>query len=174
MENLDKEILEFWFPNNKEYCSFWFNSNPKLDSKIKNKYYNYLLFLESLNIVDINLKNKYNDSNKLLADIIVLDQFSRNIYRGTKNIIKNDKKAKMLAKYFIDNKYYLKYNFKKIIFILMPFRHSENIDDQQFVLNFLKMYESNDSIFKKFKTASERSFDEIKKNGCFLKRKLLK
>ena len=174
MENLYKEILEFWFPNNKEYCSFWFNSNIKLDTLIKEKYSKYLLFLESSNVLSSNFKNKYNNSEKLLADIIVLDQFSRNIYRGTKYILKNDDKAKELAKYFIDQKYYSNYNFNRIIFCLMPFRHSENIEDQQFVLNFLKMYECNSLIFKKFKSASERSFNEIKKNGCFLKRKSLK
>ena len=54
----------------------------------------------------------------------------------------------------------------------MPFRHSENIEDQKFVLDYLDNYnlDKNTQLYKKFKKASLISYNTILTHGCFPKR----
>tara|TARA_Y100000816_G_C26105174_1_gene586979 strand:+ start:232 stop:717 length:486 start_codon:yes stop_codon:yes gene_type:complete len=154
------QILNYWFPT-PEYQSFWFSS--KIDNDIKIK------FNEILNNIS-NENNIKTDPNYLLASIIVLDQFTRNIYRNTPNAYQNDTKALKLAKFFFDKQYDTNLPINKLVFALMPFRHSEDIKDQQFVLSKIKKLEeiySNNLIFNKFKKASIKSYNTIKKYNHF-------
>lgn len=51
----------------------------------------------------------------------------------------------------------------------MPFRHSENLEDQKFVLDYLKdiNIDKSTQLYKKFERASLSSFQTIKKYNCF-------
>lgn len=159
---MDK-VLNYWFPT-PEYQKFWFSST--FDEDIKLKFSNILFNISNNNDIDI-------DSENLLISIIVLDQFTRNIYRNTPQAYQNDTKALQLAKIFFDKQYDINLPINKLVFALMPFRHSENIEDQEFVLNKIKELEnihSNNLIFNKFKKASIKSYDTIKQYGYFSNR----
>ena len=71
------EIFTFWFPNDN-YNNFWFDKNLDFDSTIKAKYF-YLLKNIFVEIKNYDLFGM--NSDELIAIIIVLDQFSRNIER---------------------------------------------------------------------------------------------
>ena len=95
-------IIPYWFPNDS-YQEFWFDATP--DEYIK---LNYLKLLEREENGEYDhLENK----NDILSRIILLDQFTRNIYRNTNKIYKNDAKALNLAnkiiKYNKDKEYNL-------------------------------------------------------------------
>jgi len=113
-------IIPYWFPTAK-YQPFWFDGS--CDSHIK-KHYSQLLALEEAGNFD-----NLTDSQQLLARIILLDQFTRNIYRGTATAYKNDSKALQLALNVLDNSFHTypfhTYPLHQYIFILMPLRHTK-------------------------------------------------
>jgi len=154
------EVLKYWFPN-EEFNKFWFNKLKETDEYIRDNFNIYLS--EIMNEDPVIFYN----SDELLAKIIVLDQFTRNIYRGSSRAYQNDYKALDLAKKYFSLEYHVFNSINKIIFALMPFRHSENIEHQKFVLNILKTLDNESNIYIKFYRASLKSYNIIKKYGKF-------
>ena len=160
-----KEILEYWFPT-LEFQKFWFSDIK--DEEIKLKYGNILDNISKTETIP-------NNVDDLLSSIIILDQFTRNIYRNTDKAYQNDIKALKLAEIFFKNKYDLDLTINKLIFALMPFRHSEKIEHQEFVLNKIKLIQSNNilktesdnNILQKFNRASLKSYNNILKYSKF-------
>ena len=85
--NYINQILGYWFRD--DIKKFWFNKNSfRIDSEITNKFKFILIEAEKGNTVEW-LMNK----DSYLAHIILMDQFSRHIYRNTPDAYKNDNKA---------------------------------------------------------------------------------
>ena len=69
-------ILDFWF-NKKPNFELWFENGKKYDENIKKKFYKYLIEAEKGNLLHwLSYHKSY------LAYIILMDQFSRHIYRN--------------------------------------------------------------------------------------------
>jgi uncharacterized protein (DUF924 family) len=66
------------------------------------------------------------DSKPLLAAVIVLDQFSRNIYRGTAEAFAADPLAQKLAKRAVDLNWDQAMDEEQRQFLYMPFMHAES------------------------------------------------
>ena len=120
------EILQFWFPN-PQYQKWWFISNLKLDQHISEKYYKQMEKLFDGFSIDNYLNAQ---PKKIITDIILLDQFSRNISR-----VKNEedidiqaytKKAELLSEIWLGKKYYLTEQIEYTVFALLPIRHSKD------------------------------------------------
>ena len=140
-------ILEFWFPNDN-FQKFWFDKS--VDEFIKENFYDKLKYYER-NEINYKLLN----DNELLEVIIILDQFSRNIYRN-ENFRKNDDKALEMAKYFFENREWEDKPVQHLVFYLMPYRHSKEEENLQFVYDLLnqidtsKLNEGQKKLFTKF------------------------
>lgn len=149
------DVLEFWFPNN-DFNKFWFDKTK--DKLITNQFYNRLKVLEN---TYINCQEKSDE--ELLEIIIILDQFSRNIYRDNKEQIKlNDIKSLHLANYFFDNRKWNNLPLNHLIFYLMPFRHTNNIQYYQKIFEILNLYQKkNDNIdlYNRFYKATKSRFN---------------
>jgi tRNA(Ile)-lysidine synthetase-like protein len=103
-------------------------------------------------------------NESVLSSIIVLDQFSRSIYRGTSDIYKNDERAFSLAKRLIDCGYDLEIPLSYRIFIMMPYRHQKDSDLLDFILKKLEDYknELGDSpLLKRFRNATLMSYTPL-------------
>ena len=139
MENkkLLLDIYDFWFPNEK-YKDYWFSC--EYDFVIRDKYYDLLKYFENISVKEISL---FIDSCKekrkvFISVIILLDQFSRNIYRkGSFRV--NDIKALELSNkygYLIDE---LKTN--EFVFYCLVYRHNnynkENYDFLDYVMKLI-------------------------------------
>ena len=128
-----KIILDFWF---KE-CNpnMWFKKNQEFDNLIKKKFQKTFEYC---------LKNKINNNSIIrenyLSWIIVLDQFSRNIYRNQIRSFSGDEKALKLSKIAIKKGFLISNEDHYNSFFLMPFMHSEKLSDHQFSLPFFKKY----------------------------------
>ncbi|REL26806.1 DUF924 domain-containing protein [Thalassotalea euphylliae] len=61
-----------------------------------------------------------------LAEVIVLDQFSRNIYRDTPQAFACDNLALALAQYAVEKRFDNELTAKQRSFLYMPFMHSES------------------------------------------------
>lgn len=137
-----QDILNFWFGNdvdkeNKDK-EFWFDQSK--DDYIKEKYSILLTNLEK-SITKDNYKEIENNEN-ILATIIVMDQFSRSIYRNCNknNIKENDEIAFLLSSILLERKYDKEISLAKRIFILMPYRHQKKSDCLDIVLEKINEY----------------------------------
>jgi tRNA(Ile)-lysidine synthetase-like protein len=152
-----KVILDYWFPNEK-YQAFWFDKTP--DEYIKQNFSDLLQKAE-----EHQLDHWKESQDGLLALIILLDQFTRNIYRDTPNAYKNDKIALDLAVKAIDNNQDLKYPLCMRFFILLPLRHQKNTMLLDKVMNRLALYSQEKDIdtvmLKRFKLATLKSYTDI-------------
>lgn len=160
------EVLKFWFPD-ENYQSFWFDETP--DEFIKTNYCPLLIDEEAGKF------DHLEDNYSILARIILLDQFTRNIWRGNaKEQYKNDKKALQLATELLTNNKDYQFPIYQRIFILLPFRHSRIWGNLEIVLAKIKEYEvkvkeesestGSKKILRLFKNATIRSFAALEDN----------
>lgn len=172
------DILSFWFPNIK-FQAFWFDKS--VDDIIRKKYQTLLHELMEdmdniINDLDIELFDTQEGRDYIIAVVIMLDQFTRNIYRDDKtHIIKNDYYAFIISKLVIDNYLDLQYDIHQRIFFLLPYRHHKqyvNINTYatylNIVLNRIKLYNSlteptlNEiNILKKFTLATIQNYSNL-------------
>ena len=98
-----------------------------------------------------------------LALIIVLDQFSRNMFRGSPKTFTQDAKALKLAKDAISNGFDKQANETLRFFFYLPFEHSENIKDQERSLELFEAYNGDPEFMK----AAIEHHDIINRFGRF-------
>lgn len=68
---------------------------------------------------------------ELLAAIIVFDQFSRNLFRGSAKAFATDPTARRLARTAVADGFDQAMSTRERIFVYLPFEHSENAADQE-------------------------------------------
>ena len=118
------DVLNFWF---RELDSTdWFKKNPHVD-QLMNERFKELLKRASRG----ELAGWRETPEGRLAEILLLDQFSRNIYRDTKKAFENDALALSLSQEMIDLGLDQGFPPEKKAFIYLPFMHSENIADHR-------------------------------------------
>lgn len=67
-----------------------------------------------------------------LALLILLDQFPRNLYRGSGHAFATDGKARAVARAAVERGFHLAVEPEFRQFFVLPFEHSENLADQDF------------------------------------------
>lgn len=129
-ENYDK-VLEFWF--NELTPKDWYKKDQDLDSEISRRFKS-LLFQAR----DGELFSWRKNPEGSLAEIIVLDQFSRNIFRDLPQAFQQDPLALCLAQTAIDKNFDEDLNPIKKGFLYLPFMHSESKIIQEQSIEFFK------------------------------------
>tara|TARA_B100001175_G_C19408664_1_gene589957 strand:+ start:300 stop:878 length:579 start_codon:yes stop_codon:yes gene_type:complete len=117
-------ILNFWLDEVGPNC--WYSSDDSLDGLIEQKFKETLQYILS---GGHSLWLTY--PSGALAYIIVLDQFSRNIFRGSKRSFAADSIALAASKQSIKYEFDLKINEPARQFFYIPLMHSENLYDQE-------------------------------------------
>ena len=160
MNERAKAILDFWFI--KSNMEDWFKKDDKYDQKIKT------LFLEDLKKA---INNKYDDwqdtAEESVALVILLDQFSRNIFRESSEAFLQDYKTRLIVNEAVDRGYLEELNQNKIHFLLMPLIHSEDISDHIFGHKLIDTYLQSFEHFDKVKKAWNYHTVPIKKFGRY-------
>lgn len=116
---MHQTILDFWF--NTLSPQQWWEKNQGVDRMIKEQFFPLLQQAKQGE-----LAHWRDHSNGRLAEIIILDQFSRNIYRGTPEAFAQDGMALILAQEAIRNNIADKLPIQRLAFVYMPFMHSES------------------------------------------------
>ena len=159
-------VLEYWYPT-RGFQKFWFSGkyHDDVDNKITDK------FTHLLNMYNNNALEKWTNTSydSILALILLLDQITRNIFRNVKRDEKYDKHALELSKKYIqkmENDNYIPL-IEHLVFVLMPFRHTKNQIDTEYVIIILEKYKENykdDKLYNKFYRTSEKMLKVKTKN----------
>ncbi|MFK8021876.1 MAG: DUF924 family protein [Pseudomonadales bacterium] len=115
-----KDILRFWFE--ELHPSDWFQSSPELDSEISRRFF---LILQAAAACELAAWRESIDGR--LAEIIVLDQFSRNVFRDDPRAYYQDPLALALAQEAVAADLHLELQGSRRAFLLMPYMHSESL-----------------------------------------------
>ena len=126
-----QEILDFWF--NPEHQSLWFLKSDTFDQKIRQ---NFSKVHEQA--VQAELWSWRKTADGRLAEIIVLDQFSRNLYRDQPLAFAQDGLALALAQEAISLNLDAQLNPEQRSFLYMPFMHSESKIMHEFALKLFQ------------------------------------
>lgn len=119
-DNSCEELLNFWF--NELKPKDWFIKNLDLDKRIST---NFKSLHKSATLGEL---YKWRDTSRgRLAEIILLDQLSRNIYRNNPLSFTFDSLALALSQEAIRNDSQLDLNLVEKSFLYMPFMHSESL-----------------------------------------------
>jgi len=141
MNNPDiQRILDFWFsdseldsPQLDSRMDRWFGANDEFDEQVRSE------FGELIELAPTGQLESWADTPRgRLALIILLDQFSRNAYRGKAQAFTHDKKALKLAIEGTLAGDHKQLNSVERMFFFMPLQHAES----------LKIQEKSVSIFK--------------------------
>jgi uncharacterized protein (DUF924 family) len=113
------EVLEFWF--GELTMKEWFGGGAELDGRIRER------FAEVHRAVAAGEYWKYRTSpESFLAEVIVLDQFSRNMFRGEARAYAYDGQALAIAQQAIMAGYDQELPPEQRAFLYLPFMHSES------------------------------------------------
>lgn len=119
MKNELGDVLEFWF---EELTSKdWYSGAPKIDEKIKERFSG----MHASVAAGEYWKHRVTP-DAYLAEVIVLDQFSRNMFRDTPRAFLYDAMALTLAQEAIAKGFDTELKQEERQFIYMPFMHSES------------------------------------------------
>ena len=114
-----QEVLAFWFKEIQP--KQWWIAEPVFDGLVKERYLGLLQQAAAGELHEWRVR-----PHGRLAEIIVLDQFSRNIHRGTPQAFAQDPMALVLSQEAVAAGALAVLGGDERSFLLMPFMHSES------------------------------------------------
>lgn len=121
------ENIDTWFKTYPLRTKLWFKADEKIDREIKEKFEKFLIDATTETSNNLNERWQTTPRGKLVL-IILLDQFTRNIYRGTRKMFEYDPIALKLALEIIDDPTHgTIYSLPERLFVYLPLVHSENL-----------------------------------------------
>lgn len=125
-------VLRLWFGQldalgraDDEHAKAWWKKDDELDARIREQ------FEGEHRAVRAGERDEWLvEPRGRLAAIIVLDQFSRNMFRGTAEMYASDAQALRLSREGIERGHDRQLVHHERAFSYMPFMHSEQLDDQ--------------------------------------------
>jgi len=145
---LDKPLwdstLSFWF--NELKPKQWFVSSTQLDQTITDRFSDALHELAEIEVhgeIDEDDLASLNISSPLdtLAAILITDQFSRNIHRGSAKAFDTDDFAFSLSNYLISTDQLSVMTSMQVQFAVMPQMHAENLKAQETCVQLFEQYD---------------------------------
>jgi uncharacterized protein (DUF924 family) len=114
-----QDVLKFWFEQTRP--DQWFEKDPTFDATIRDRF------------LGLHEAVVFRDNNSLLADaqtalaaVIMLDQMSRNMFRGTPRAFASDEQALWLADAAIARGFDGALSKDQRMFLYLPFEHAED------------------------------------------------
>ena len=128
-----QSILQFWFgdsasarQSNDLKSALWWSKDEDIDGEITKR------FATVTDEIFEGMLSEWLDTPAgVLASIICLDQFPRNMYRGRARCYSYDAMALQHAKSLVKRNLDQELDSIHRVFAYLPFQHSENLDDQE-------------------------------------------
>jgi uncharacterized protein (DUF924 family) len=118
------DVLRFWFGELDRKS--WFVKDAAVDEKIRTRFGALIEELASRPADEA-----LTSPDRALATVIALDQFPRNVFRGTARAFATDALALAVAKAAIDRGLDSQVPAGRRVFLYLPFEHSEALTDQE-------------------------------------------
>jgi uncharacterized protein (DUF924 family) len=123
MSDWSEQVLHFWFDELDR--DSWFRKDERVDDLIRAR------FRALHERVAAMRPDELATPSQCLAAVIVLDQFSRNMYRGTPRAFAADELALTIARRAVAAGYDAGLTKHQRLFLYMPFEHSESAEMQE-------------------------------------------
>ena len=159
-----REVLEFWFGLAKGLGSpriEWFRRDARFDSEIRRRF------------GELHARAAKGECNAwraspepMLALVIVLDQFSRNLYRNDPRAYAQDELARECALEALGRGDDLGFIPVQRQFLYLPFEHSESLADQERAVDLMRSLESFEET-RGLTAWAEKHRDIIRRFGRF-------
>ena len=122
------DILAFWFADGPDsFRKAWFTRDDAFDAAIRDRFGPLILPAR-----DGALDTWAEDAEGALALLLVLDQFPRNLFRGTAEAFASDAKAREIARLAVfGRRFHRALTPTQSVFLFLPFEHSEDMRDQE-------------------------------------------
>jgi uncharacterized protein (DUF924 family) len=117
------DVLNFWF--GEAGSGRWFNKDAAFDDTVRQR---FCALQEALATCDIAFLTA--DPRTALAAVIVLDQMSRNMFRGTPGAFAADRRALSIAQDAIARGFDAGLTKDERMFLYLPFEHAEDAEAQ--------------------------------------------
>ncbi len=131
-------IVAYWLGNSNlgpaefdQQSRRWYYASPETDQAIRDQFSSDLSEAE-LGELDDWVQSKQG----MLALVILLDQFSRNLYRGTADAFRNDTRAQQLLTAFIATGQDQTMTVPERLLVYHPYLHAEDAELQQQIVGF--------------------------------------
>ena len=135
-------IIQFWF--DEAGPSKWYRGGDGFDGEIRRRFEE--CSTEAAGTLRRAKSHEWElEPSSTLALILILDQFPRNMYRGTKGAFAYDDLALACASRGVDKGFDLKVPMDRRSFFYSPFMHSEDIKVQDKCVRLCEMRLGNDS-----------------------------
>lgn len=148
-------VLRFWFVENG--VKQWFAKDDAFDRAIQDR------FAKTHDAAaDGRLDHWVESRDGRLALILVLDQFSRNLFRGTAEAFAYDERALAIARKAVAIGDHTVLPRDRALFVFLPFEHSEALADQKLCHALLSAYGTSDTL-----QYAQQHLDIIERFGRF-------
>jgi len=132
------DVLTFWSDAGPER---WYEKDAAFDADMERQ------FLATWELASKGELSTWEDTDEgTLALLIVLDQFSRNLFRGDVRAFQNDPMAREIANRAIARGVDQRIDAALREFIYMPFEHSEDLTDQKRSVALFRATENGDNL----------------------------
>lgn len=162
-------ILIFWFGDpaaeNSEYGQqrkIWFRKDPAFDHAVKDR------FLDTYETVrQGNLTDWLATPQTALALTLLLDQFPRNMFRGTERCFETDSQALEVAQTALSKGFDQSLLPVERMFLYLPYEHSENLTHQATAIALFESLVQTDPELRSALDYAHRHRDVIARFGRF-------
>ena len=121
------EILDLWFPDDRERANkMWWGKDPAFDAELRERFGPLLARAKAGELEDWAER-----ASGRLALIILIDQFSRNIFRGDPETYAADAQARALTLEGLERGHDRELPLIQRLFFYMPLEHSEELEHQE-------------------------------------------
>lgn len=129
MSDWSEQVLHFWFDELDPRS--WFRKDERVDDQIRARF-------GALHERVVAMRpDEFATPSHCLAAVIVLDQFSRNMYRGTPRAFAADELALTIARRAVEASYDAGLTKHQRLFLYMPFEHSESAAMQEHCIQLI-------------------------------------
>ena len=134
-----REVLDFWFGSGSlgSPRMEWFRKDPAFDGQIRER---FSVLHERAARGDLEVWSASAES--LLALVLILDQFSRNLFRNDPRAFAQDEQARRLAKLALTRGDDLGLLPVQRQFLYLPLEHSEDLADQDRCVELMRSLEA--------------------------------
>ena len=160
-----EEILRFWFwatDTTKRDTRAWFVPDAAFDQACTAGF-----LADHERAAAGALDDWQREPRGTLALILLLDQFPRNMFRGTARAFATDPKALTVAKHAVARRFDSALTPSERVFVYLPFEHSENLGDQDEAVRLFGGLTDQDSSLSAYLKYAEEHRETIRRFGRF-------